>query len=79
MATYLPEIQYASEREWAHRLEVVFPARAREAALLRADRAARPQGATSALGRLVVRLRGAGERTASPTGLGTALPLDRAV
>lgn len=78
MAGYLPEIQHASEREWALRHAVVYPARAHEAALLRESRLAQPRD-DQPIPRFWVRwFRAVGARPVTSSGLGAARPLDGA-
>ncbi len=64
---YLPQIQHASECEWTHRHEVEYPARAREAALLRDGRRSEPRDGQPILSRWIARMRAIGARPVSPS------------
>jgi hypothetical protein len=78
MATYLPEIQDAGERQWRHRTEVLYPALAREAALLRERDLARPRGGAGVLDRWVRLVRAAVARPAGASRAAGAPRLDGA-
>ena len=76
MAEYLPQIEHASERQWAFRREILDPARTREASLLREAQVVMVQERTPPGRRWFSWLRGIDARMVSRSRVGSARASD---